>query len=91
MHTGFLMHADPACTRVHKGRNVVVRVLDHQVNVQRRLHMLAQRGHHRRANRNVWDEVPVHYINVQNRRSRGKHGRNLFGEAGKISRQNGWR
>ena len=91
MHAGLLVHADPAGSGIHKCRNVVVRVFDHQMNVQRRLHVLAQRGHHRRANRDVGYEVAIHHVHMQQGCPCIQHGLHLLGKAGKISRQNRWR
>ena len=41
------------------------RVLDHQVAVQEQVRVLAERRDHRRADRQVRDEMPVHHVDVE--------------------------
>ncbi len=91
VYAGFLMHADPVGTGIDKGRNVLVGILDHQVNIQWHVHVFTQGGDHGRTNRDVGHKVTVHHIDVQNCCPRRQHGRYLFCKTRKISRQNRWR
>jgi hypothetical protein len=63
--------------------NVTVRVLDHEVAVQREDGDLAQRFHDRKAQRQVRDEVVVHHVHVHPVGGLG-HGRHLVGEPGEV-------
>ena len=83
-----LIQLAPAST---KAGMYCVRILDHQVNIQRRRDVLAQRGHHRRTDRDVGHEMAVHHVHVQHGCASLQRGSNLLGQAGEISRQNRWR
>src|SRR5262249_50186467 len=65
VHAGFLMHGNPVGARVHKGGDVLVRVFDHQVYVERQPRDLAEAGYHGRANGDVGNKVAVHHVNMQ--------------------------
>ena len=91
MHRGFLMHADPVRPGICKSRNVLLRILDHQVHIERRRDVLAQRGHHRRTNGDVRHEMAVHHVHMQHGCASLQGRSNLLGQAGKICRQNRWR
>jgi hypothetical protein len=91
MDANLLMHRDPVCAGIREGRDVVVRVLDHQVTVERHVHGLPQRRDHRRPDGDIWHKVAVHDVDVQ---ERGSAFDGLFGvrsEPRKVSREDGRR
>ena len=88
MPAGFLMHRNPVRARVGKRRNKFVRILDHQVAVERQLRRLAQRLHHRRTQCKVRDKVPIHNIHMDDTSSAFARGAHLLAQPGKISRKN---
>ena len=59
------VHRDPRRSRVDERGQVVVRVVEHQVHVQRDGRDPVNGAHHRRANRQVGHEVAVHHVDVQ--------------------------
>ena len=84
----FLMHRNPIRPRLGKRRNKLVRILDHQVAVERQLRHLAQRLHHRRPNRQVRHEMPIHNIHMDDRRATFLRRAHLFAQTGKVRRKN---
>jgi hypothetical protein len=59
----------------------------HQVNVERLGAMPAQRRHHAGADRQVRDEMPVHYIDMDPVRARFVDGAHFLAEPGKVGRE----
>ena len=84
MGQGFDVEAHPVRARVGEGVDVAVGVLDHQVDVQRQPGGAADRLDHRRADRDVGDEVPIHHVEVEERRPAALGPRDLLGEAAEV-------
>src|SRR5579864_8106800 len=88
MPARFLVHRHPVDSGVGKCWNEFVRILNHQVAVQRQLGYLPQRLHHRRPDREVRDEVPIHDIDMNDAGSALARGDHLLAQPRKISRKN---
>ena len=88
MPAGFLVHRYPVDSGFGKCGNEVVRILNHQVAVQRQLGNLPQRLHHRRPDREVGNEVPIHNIDMDDAGSASAGGDHLLAQPRKISRKN---
>ena len=91
MDAGLLVDGDPVGPSVNERRNVLVRVLDHQVAVERHVNRFAQRFNHRRSNGDIGDKMAVHHVHVQDRPATSNCGVGVLGEPGEIGRQNGRR
>ncbi len=64
---GFNVDGDHVGARTGKIGDVVIGVFDHEMNVENRVHLIAQwlEGlHDHRSNRNVRDEVSVHHVHM---------------------------
>ena len=64
MPTRLVVDAYPVGARLRKGRNVLIRILDHQVAIERKLCRLAQALDDRRPDGDVGDKMPVHHIDM---------------------------
>src|SRR4051812_9459705 len=91
MDASFLVNRDPVRASIGERRDVKIRILDHQVAVDRDVHRLAKAFEHGRANGDVRDKVSVHYIEVQESSSAGNGGGCLLSEPRKISGKYGRR
>src|SRR5439155_15729300 len=70
MYASFLVHGNPACARFGKCGNKVIGIFDHQVAIKNRFRKrLAQPRYNRRADGDVWHEMTVHDVYVQERTS----------------------
>ena len=58
------MNRNPIRTRIGKGWNISVGILDHQVAIQRQLGRFSQRFDQLRPQRDVRHKVAVHHIDV---------------------------
>ena len=79
MAAGLLVHADPIGPGIGKGGNVLVRVLDHQVAIERQPRRFAQAFYQRRAKGDVGHKMPVHHIHMDCRSAAPLRGCNLVG------------
>ena len=83
------MDSDGICSRFEKSRQVVIGMLDHEMNVERKGGLFPHCRDHGRAKRNVIDEMAIHDVEMQ------PIGAGLFGpmdfvcEARKIGGQDG--
>ncbi|OJU11012.1 MAG: hypothetical protein BGN86_09675 [Caulobacterales bacterium 68-7] len=89
VRTGLGVHGENVGARLAIGLEVGIDRGDHQVHVDRDLHVWLQRLHHHRADGDVGHEVAVHDVDVQPVGAGGLHGPNLFPEAREIRRQDG--
>ncbi len=89
MTADLLVDKDPVRTGLREIRDETVRLLDHQVAVERQLRRLTDGSHHGRAEGDVGDEVAVHNINVDDGAATALGGRDLLPEPGKVRRQYG--
>jgi hypothetical protein len=69
MGASFLVNRDPIDSCFGEHRDKFVLVFDHKVTVDRNRRYSAERGDNRRPDREIGDEVAVHYVNVENGRS----------------------
>src|ERR1700709_1268430 len=67
VRASFLMDRYPVGAGGGEFRNVLIRVFDHQVAIERKIGDLAQRLDDRRAQREVGDEVSVHDVDMDHR------------------------
>ncbi len=89
MPAGLLMHRYPIDSGFGECRNELVRILDHQVAIQRQIGHLAQRFYNRRPDRKIGNEVAVHDIDMDDTRPALACGAYLLAQSSKISRKNG--
>src|SRR5882762_2907742 len=87
MPAGFLMDGNPVRTHLDESRDELVGILDHQVAVKRQVRRLPQGLHDRRANGQVWNEMPVHDVDVNHRTATFRGATDLVRQMGEISRQ----
>lgn len=78
VRTGFLVDRDAVGARRDEHGRIPVRILDHQVDIQRQPRDAPHRFHHRNANREVGGEMTVHHVQVEHRHSALFHLRDLF-------------
>ena len=67
--------------------DVAVGLLDHQVHVERPRRDALDRPHHRRADRDVGDEVAVHHVHVNQIGAAALGGRDVAPERREVGRQ----
>ena len=84
---GFLMDRNPVRPSRCEVGNVLVRILDHQVTIQRQFGRLPQRLHNWRSDGDIGHEVSIHYIHMDNRSSALGRRADLIRQARKIRRQ----
>jgi len=84
--TGFEVHRHPVRTGISKRWNVIIRVLDHQVTIEREFGGLAERPHQLRAEGDVGDKMPVHHVHVNDAPATRCGARNLICQMRKIRR-----
>ena len=87
VNAGFLVHRDPIRARINKGWNELIGVLDHEMHIQRHRNRFAQRAHDRRPNGDVWHEMTIHHVNMQQLRSSVDGGARVIAQTGEICRQ----
>src|SRR5580658_241868 len=90
MRARLVVDAHPVCPRVGKGGDKLVRVLDHQVAVERERGHLAQALHYRRPDGDIGHKMPIHDVHMNGGSASALGGGNLFRQPRKISRQDGW-
>ena len=88
MRASFLMNRDLIGSRLNEVRGVMVRVGDHQMNVQLHLGHLAERFHNGRPQSDIRDKMPVHHIHVEHLATNGFQLRHLLAQPGEIGSQN---
>src|SRR5579872_2284982 len=65
VNAGFLVHRDPVRPGGHKFGDVLVRILNHEVAIQRDLGGLAEGSHDGRAYGDIGHKMAVHHIHVE--------------------------
>src|SRR4029077_7287884 len=83
-----LMNGNPVCACLDKDGNELVGILDHQVAVKGKVGDFAQGLHNRRSNRQVWDEMAVHDIDMDHRTTPLGGTADLISQMGEVRRQN---
>jgi hypothetical protein len=91
MPAGLVVDAHPVRAGVGKGLDEVVGILDHHVAIEGQVRGLAQRLYDRRTQRQVGDEVPVHYVDVDDRPAASLSSLDFLAETGEVRRQNRWK
>ena len=61
----FIVDRNGVRAGLHECRHVALRVFDHEMDIQMQLGGFANRLDHRRADRQVRDEMPVHHVDVE--------------------------
>ena len=82
---GLLVHRNPVRARVGKCGNKFVRILDHQVAVERQLRHFAQRFYDGRANRKIRNEMSIHDVHMDNTRPAFPGGAHLLASRAKSA------
>jgi len=89
MNTGFLMHGDPVRASFRKRRNKLIRILDHQMAIERHIRKgFAERSDNGRPDGQIWYEVSVHHVQMQNRAAAIERGLGFGAQLRKVCRQN---
>ena len=88
MPDGFDVDGHHAGARGDELLDVAIRVLDHQVHVERPCGDASDRAHHRRTDRDVRDEVPVHHVDVNQVRAATFGRRDIASERCEVGGQN---
>ena len=88
MYAGFLVHGNPVGAGRGKLGNELVRILDHQVAIERQLGHLAQGLHQRRSHGQVGHEMTVHDIHMDDCAAARGSVAHLVRQMGEVSRQN---
>ena len=89
MAADFLLDGDQVGAGSGEGGDEGVRVLDHQVAVERKLGDGAERFDHRGAKGDVGDEVAVHHVDVEDGGAATSGCGNVVGEVGKVRGEDG--
>src|SRR6185503_1088911 len=84
---GLDMHRDHAGTGGNELFDVVVRLFDHEMHVERPSGDALDGADDRRADRDIWDEVPVHHVDVNQIGAAAFRGGNVTTEGREIGRQ----
>ena len=84
----FIMHAHPIRSRLRQRGDKLVRVLNHQMAIERQIGHFAQRRNHGRTHRNVGHEMPIHHIHMDDSSAAPLRGLNLLGQVGKVCGKN---
>ena len=82
---------DGVCAGFDKSRRVMIGMLDHQVDIERKLGLLAHKIDNRRPEGNIIDEMSVHDVAMNPIGAGFFSGADFIGQAGKIGRENGGR
>src|SRR3569832_1384894 len=85
VNTSFLMYRNPVRTGIRKCRDVQVGILDHQMAVDRSFNGLTERLQHRRSDRDIRNEMPVHHVEMEDRAATFYRGSRLLPKPRKIS------
>src|SRR5579864_6729582 len=88
MRGSFLVNGDHVGAGLGECLYVKLRVLDHEMHIQRQTGCLPQRRYHRNADGDIWHKMPVHHVDMQHRRSSPLDRANPFPEACEISGEN---
>ena len=86
----FGMDADDGSACLCKFTDVLFRVLDHQVAIQREIRALLDTGGNARAETDIWDEVPVHDIQMDEACAAVFNGLEAVTEFEEVCVQNAW-
>jgi hypothetical protein len=89
MDTGFLVDGDPSSASFGECGDEFVRPFNHEMTIERNFRDFAKRGYDRGPDRDVWDEVTIHHVHVEDRRSPFDSGLNFCAEASEVSRKDG--
>ena len=81
------MHRNGIGAGLDEGGDIALGVLNHEVDVQVQARDLADGFDHRRPNGDIGDEVAVHDVHVQDGGAGALDASDLFGQAGKVRRQ----
>ena len=84
-----LVHQQPVRSRLGKVGDVAVRLLDHQVYIQRKSGHAAHSCHNGRPKGDIRHKVPVHHIDVTDGSAATFRGRDLIRKMGEIRCQDG--
>jgi hypothetical protein len=85
------VHGEPCGAGLDERIEIPIRILDHQVHVERPGGDPRDGLDHGRPNREVGHEVTVHHIDVNEIRAAALHGGDVAGQMGEIRRQDGRR
>ena len=88
---GLGVHGDDVGAGLGVLREVGLRRIDHQVHVERLRGVLADGADHRRAERQIGDEVAVHHVDMHEVATGFVDGAHLLAQSGEVGREDRWR
>jgi hypothetical protein len=88
VRASFLMHRDPIRARLGKCRNELVRILDHQMAIQRQIGHAPQRLYDWRPDSEIRDEMPIHNVHMDDTRATFPRSAHLLTQTGKVCCKN---
>jgi hypothetical protein len=84
------MDGNRISTSFDETREVMMRTLNHKMNIERKFRVLSYRRDHGWPERNVIDEMAVHDVEVEPIRTGFLDATNLNLESGEVGREQGW-
>ena len=87
---GFDMNRDRICAGFDKSRRVMIGMLDHEMNVERKIRLLANGRDHGRPKRNVVDKMSIHDVEMDPIGA-GFFNASRFRRRGARNRRRGWK
>jgi hypothetical protein len=87
---GFLVHGNPICAGFGECRDEIVGIFDHQVAIEWNFRdRLAKRGDDRRTDGEIRNEMPIHYVKMENRTTAVESGEGFGAELREVGGKNG--
>src|SRR5439155_26987941 len=83
------MHREHVCAGFNKRRDVFIRIGNHQMDIERKLCRFSNGFDYRWTDRNVWNEVPVHHVHVNQVGASRFNRAYVFAERSKVRRHDG--
>jgi hypothetical protein len=89
MDAGFLVDGDPISASLGECGDEFVWPFNHEMTIEWYFRDLAKRGYDGGPDRDVWDEVAIHHVHVEDGRSPFDSGLSFCAEAREVSRKDG--
>ena len=85
MRAGLYVNREIVCSGLCEFGDKAIGVRDHEVDVEGQLSDFSERRYDRRTDGQIWDEMSVHDINMEEVGSRPFHGCHFLGQSSKVS------
>jgi hypothetical protein len=89
MDAGFLVDRDPSSAGFREGGDEFVRPFNHEMTIEWDFRDFAKRGYDRGPDRDVRDEMTIHYVHMENGGSPVDDSLHFYAEPREVSRQDG--